>query len=250
MSIRLLPKRLVGQTIRGIRTRLGMSPADFAKSLGVSDVAEVGRWERGTSQPEYGTLAKIAAMGVVDVLVFHEQQPQGALPQLTPGEASELNDILARMEGLLADARRLVSRATNRTAIELLEATSGTAPAQAADTGDLVLEAAVTVEARPRARSRAASAGRQAASTPARARSGGGSRKSGSSSTGSSSTRSSGTGSSSSSTSGGATAKSGGSRSSSSRSGGGSSRSRAGSSGGSSSGASNSSRGEGTGTSA
>src|SRR4051794_36666402 len=114
MSIRLLPRRLVGQTIRGIRTRLGMSQADFANSLGVADVREVGRWERGTAQPDYGTLAKIATMGVVDVLVFHETTNVDARPQLTPGEASELGEILARMEALLADARRLVDRASNR----------------------------------------------------------------------------------------------------------------------------------------
>jgi transcriptional regulator with XRE-family HTH domain len=226
MPIRLLPKRIIGQTIRGVRTRLGMSPADFAKSLGVSDASQVAKWERGTVQPDYGTLAKIAAMGAVDLLVFHEPAAGGANPQLTPGEASELNLILARMEGLLTDARRLVDRATNRTALDLLEATAGTAPAQIVDTGAVVLEAGVTVEAKPRTRSRTAQASRRTAGTQTRTRRSG-------SSAGSSSSRSNGS-------SSGTTAKSGGSRSSSPRSGGGSSRSRSGSSGGSSSGNSSS----------
>ena len=37
-----------------------------------------------------GTLAKIATMGVVDVLVFHEEGVAEDTPQLTPGEANEL----------------------------------------------------------------------------------------------------------------------------------------------------------------
>lgn len=172
MPIRLLPKRIIGQTIRGVRTRLGMSAADFARSLGVSDASQVAKWERGTAQPDYGTLAKIAAMGAVDLLVFHESPSGGPSPQLTPGEATEITEILARMEALLADARRLVSRATERTALDLLEATSGTAPARLADTGPVVLEAGVTLEARPRARSRTAQASRRAAGTPTRSRTG------------------------------------------------------------------------------
>jgi len=218
MSIRLLPKRLVGQTIRGIRTRLGMSQADFAHSLGVTDVREVGRWERGTAQPDYGTLAKIATMGVVDVLVFHEETAMDARPQLTPGEASELGEILARMEALLADARRLVDRASNRTAVELLDAAGPPAPALLGDGSSLVLDAEVRVEATPRTRSRTASAGRRAGGSQTRTRGtasngglgSGGTRTSGSSASGST------TGSS----KGGSAAKSGGARSSSTRSGG------------------------------
>jgi transcriptional regulator with XRE-family HTH domain len=205
MRIKLLPRRIVGQTIRGIRTRLGMSPAEFAKSLGAEDAAEVGKWERGTVQPDYGTLAKIAAMGMVDALVFHEQQPDGPEPQLTPGEATELSEILARMEALLADARRLVNRATERTAVELLEAATASPPAQSVESSSLLLDAEVRLEATPRARSRTASAGRRAASTQPRARTPrtGGSGGGGSTSSGGSS---------------GSTAKSGSSRSSSSRS--------------------------------
>lgn len=124
MQMRLLPRRLIGQTIRGIRNRVGMSQAEFARSLGVESGAVVARWERGTEQPEYGTLAKIATMGVVDVLVFHEAEDAGAAPQLTPGEATELRQILARMEALLSDAKALVERAANRTAVDVLEAAS------------------------------------------------------------------------------------------------------------------------------
>jgi transcriptional regulator with XRE-family HTH domain len=217
MSIRLLPRRLVGQTIRGIRTRLGMSQADFARSLGVGDVREVGRWERGTTQPDYGTLAKIATMGVVDVLVFHEASEADARPQLTPGEASELGEILARMEALLADARRLVDRASNRTALDLLEAAGPPSPALLGEGSALVLDAEVRVETQPRARSRTASAGRRAGGSQARTR-GSGTRKSGSANPGSSPGSSAG-----SSRSTGSTVKSSGSRSSSARAGGGSS---------------------------
>lgn len=223
MSIRLLPRRLVGQTIRGIRTRLGVSQADFAHSLGVSDVREVGRWERGTAQPDYGTLAKIATMGVVDVLVFHEPGEADARPQLTPGEAGELGEILSRMEALLADARRLVDRASNRTAVELLDAVGPPSPALLGDGSALVLDAEVRVEAQPRARSRTASAGRRADGSQARTRAttgSGGTRKSGSSASTSTSGSSNGG-------STGSAAKSSGSRSSSTRSAGGSSAAKA-----------------------
>jgi transcriptional regulator with XRE-family HTH domain len=166
MPIKLLPRRLIGQTIRGIRNRLGMSQADFARSLGTGDAAAVARWERGQGQPDYGTLAKIATMGVVDVLVFHDTAPVDARPQLTPGEASELGEILARMEALMADARRLVDRASTRTAVELLDAVGTAPPALTDGAGALVLDAEVRVEAGPRARresrSRTASAGRRA----------------------------------------------------------------------------------------
>ena len=158
MQIRLMPRRLMGQTIRGIRNRLGMSQAEFGESLGV-DGSAVSKWEKGQTQPEYGTLAKIATMGLVDVLVFHETTDAAGLPQLTPGEAGELRDILARMEALLADAKVVVERAANRTAVEVLEAAAGTAKVTTPVTADaLVLDAEVRLETRPRARSRTASA--------------------------------------------------------------------------------------------
>jgi len=172
MQIRLLPRKIIGQTIRGIRTRLGMSPADFANSLGVADVAEVGRWERGTAQPDYGTLAKIATMGMVDAFIFHDPQGDGASPQLTPGEAGELDIILTRMEGLLNEARALVDRASSRTAVELLDAASGSPPARALADSTLLLDAEVRVEATPRTRSRTASASRRASGTQTRGRAG------------------------------------------------------------------------------
>src|SRR5215210_1504071 len=65
MQIRLMPRRLMGQTIRGIRNRLGMSQAEFGESLGV-DGSAVSKWEKGQTQPEYGTLAKIATMVLVE----------------------------------------------------------------------------------------------------------------------------------------------------------------------------------------
>jgi transcriptional regulator with XRE-family HTH domain len=174
MAIKLLPRRLMGQTIRGIRNRLGMSQAEFADSLGVESGSTVARWERGQAQPDYGTLAKIATMGLVDVLVFHETLPAEEMPQLTPGEAGELREILGRMEAMMSDARAIVERAMNRTAVDILEAASS-APAPA--TADaLVLDAELRVETRPRTRSRTAAASRRTStrpSTTARSRSGG-----------------------------------------------------------------------------
>ena len=166
MQIRLMPRRLIGQTIRGIRNRLGMSQADFAKALGVESGATVARWEKGQAQPEYGTLAKIATMGLVDVLVFHEPTEGAPSPQLTPGEAVELREILARMEALIADAKTLVARAENRTAVEVLEAAAGSTPIPApeADTA-VVVDAEVRLETRPRTRSRTASASRAKSSS-------------------------------------------------------------------------------------
>ena len=169
MQIRLMPRRLMGQTIRGIRNRLGMSQAEFGQSLGV-DGSTVGRWEKGQTQPEYGTLAKIATMGLVDVLVFHETTDPPGLPQLTPGEAGELRDILARMEALLADAKVVVERAANRTAVEVLEAATGPSQAPPATADALVLDAEVRLETRPRTRSRTPSPGRAKGSSRTQAK--------------------------------------------------------------------------------
>ena len=165
MQIRLMPRRLMGQTIRGIRNRLGMSQAELGEALGV-DGSAVSKWEKGQTQPEYGTLAKIATMGLVDVLVFHETADAVALPQLTPGEAGELRDILARMEALLADAKVVVERAANRTAVEVLEAAAGSAKVTPVTADALVLDAEVRLETRPRKRSRTASASRAKAKSP------------------------------------------------------------------------------------
>ena len=172
MQIRLMPRRLIGQTIRGIRTRLGRSQAEFAKALGVESGTTVGRWEKGQAQPEYATLAKIATMGLVDVLVFHETTDAPGSPQLTPGEAAELRTILARMEALIADAKALVARAENRTAVEVLEAATGTAAAGPPATADaLVLDAEVRLETKPRTRSRTASASRAKGTSRTKAKS-------------------------------------------------------------------------------
>jgi transcriptional regulator with XRE-family HTH domain len=170
MQIRLMPRRLMGQTIRGIRNRLGMSQADFAKALGVENGATVGRWEKGQAQPEYATLAKIATMGLVDVLVFHETT-EAPLPQLKPGEAGELREILARMEALLADAKVLVERASNRTALEILEAATAAPATPPPAVEALVLDAEVRLETKPRTRSRTASAGRAKSTSRAKAKS-------------------------------------------------------------------------------
>ncbi|HEX5725563.1 MAG TPA: helix-turn-helix domain-containing protein [Longimicrobiaceae bacterium] len=154
MALRLLPKKLTGQTIRGIRTRLGVTQEAFAASLGVDGGASVvSAWERGRSQPDYGMLAKIAALGLADVLVSSEPSP--TLPvgagQVTPGEAAELRAILSRMEGLLREAREIVERAARRTPVEAEEV-------------EVVVEVTATAETpappKPRRRSAAAAGGK------------------------------------------------------------------------------------------
>ena len=47
MAVRLLPRQLIGQGIRRIRSRMGLTQAELAASLGVEDADQVGRWERG-----------------------------------------------------------------------------------------------------------------------------------------------------------------------------------------------------------
>jgi transcriptional regulator with XRE-family HTH domain len=181
MAIRLLPKRLIGTTIRGIRTRLGQTQDEFAESLGLEDGSTVSKWENGEAQPDYGTLAKIATMGLVDVLVFTEAGPAADAPQLTPGEANELRRLLGHMETLMREAREIVERAADRTAVEVLEAATGRAPAR----GEFEIEPALAVHAEvavtPRARKSAGGGARS--SGRAGARSGGTSGEGGGSST-------------------------------------------------------------------
>lgn len=114
MNVRLLPRHLIGQTIRGIRGRLRLSQGSLAEQMGV-DEETVRRWESGEEQPDRGALTRIATMGLVDVLVFHQQEDTERLP---PGEAAELQGILLRMEALLGEAREVVERAARRPAEE------------------------------------------------------------------------------------------------------------------------------------
>lgn len=178
MALRLIPKRLVGQTVRGIRNRLGQTQEQFAESVGASGGEVVANWEEGRSQPDAGTLAKIAAMGLVDVLVFHDDTPADELPQLTPGEANELRGILSRMEALLAEAREIVEAAADRTVVEVLEAASSVRPptptALEAD-GAVTLAAEVTVKPRARKTAGESRSGGSSGSGSSRSRSGGGS---------------------------------------------------------------------------
>jgi transcriptional regulator with XRE-family HTH domain len=201
MAIKLVPRRLIGPTIRGIRNRLGQTQDEFAESIGVGDGSTVSAWENGEAQPDYGMLAKIAAMGLVDVLVFSDTSPDAETPQLTPGEAGELRGILARMEALVAEAREIVERASDRTVLETLETAVGpraTLP-EVAEGGRLRAE--LTVEAEPLAGS-----GRGAGNGRSGAR-GGRSAKSSSSASGAPDT---GSGGSSRSRGGGGTSRSGG----------------------------------------
>ncbi len=123
MNLRLLPKHLIGQIIRGIRGRLRLSQASLAEQLGLKGGEEtVRRWESGEEQPDRSVLARLATMGLVDVLVFHQQEDTEHLP---PGEAAELQGILLRMEALMVEAREVVERAARRSqpAVPALTAT-------------------------------------------------------------------------------------------------------------------------------
>ena len=112
MNLRLLPKHLIGQIIRGIRGRLRLSQASLAEQLGIEGGEEtVRRWESGEEQPARNVLTRLATMGLVDVLVFHQQEDTEHLP---PGEAAELQGILLRMVALLVEAREVVERAARR----------------------------------------------------------------------------------------------------------------------------------------
>ena len=112
MNLRLLPKHLIGQIIRGIRGRLRLSQASLAEQLGLEGGEEtVRRWESGEEQPDRAVLARLATMGLVDVLVFHQQEDTEHLP---PGEAAQLQGILLRMEALMVEAREVVERAARR----------------------------------------------------------------------------------------------------------------------------------------
>ena len=170
MPIKLLPRRLIGQTIRGIRNRLGQTPAEFAETVGVEEVDTILAWERGEQQPDYATLARVAAMGVVDVLVFADPTDAADGSQLTPGEAQELDAILGRMEALLDEARDIVGRASRRTALDVLEEAAGTRPralpggAEAGVSLELHAEVVPTAERRGRSPSRSGS-GRPASSS-------------------------------------------------------------------------------------
>jgi transcriptional regulator with XRE-family HTH domain len=152
MNVRLLPRHLIGQTIRGIRGRLRLSQASLAEQMGV-DEETVRAWESGEEQPDRNVLTRIATMGLVDVLVFHQQEDTERLP---PGEAAELQGILLRMEALLGEAREVVERAARRPA----------------DNGFPELRASVEVaaEVRPRraTKSTAAKGTTAAKKTPAR----------------------------------------------------------------------------------
>ena len=53
--------RMTPRLIRALRSRLGISQADFAKLAGVSTVA-VGQWEAGRSRPRAERKARIAAL--------------------------------------------------------------------------------------------------------------------------------------------------------------------------------------------
>lgn len=117
-----LPKQLMGHAIRGIRTRLGMSQTAFAAALGMpGSHALVSSWERGKAQPDYGLLAKIATMGVVDVMASAEAQPT-VVEGMTSREMIELQNLLRRMELLMGQARAIVERAGQRAIEEAEEA--------------------------------------------------------------------------------------------------------------------------------
>lgn len=65
--------------IRMHRQRLGLSQGSLGKLLGVSAVA-VGKWERGISQPDIGTLSRMADIfsTTIDELCGRSPQPEAS----------------------------------------------------------------------------------------------------------------------------------------------------------------------------
>lgn len=160
MGVRLLPRGVIGQGVRGVRSRLGMSRAEFARALGLDRGGEetVRAWEDGQDQPDYGMLARIATMGIVDAIAFQggaADEPL-ALPAgapaggVTAGEAAELQQILGQMEALMAQARAIVERAARRTPVESVRAEAEIVVHPAA--GDGLDVEIVEVKAAPRKR--------------------------------------------------------------------------------------------------
>lgn len=93
--------------LKEIRAKKGLSQAELAKRLGVTQQA-VGRWERDKNLPDNDVLKKISSLfGVsIDFLLDNHTCPKDGLPPLTPKDerqiARDLENIVDSLNGAAA----------------------------------------------------------------------------------------------------------------------------------------------------
>lgn len=93
--------------LRELRAKKGLSQAELAKRLGVTQQA-VGRWERDKNLPDNDVLKKISVMFNVsiDYLLDNQTHQKAPLPPLTPKDerqiARDLENMLDSLNGAAA----------------------------------------------------------------------------------------------------------------------------------------------------
>jgi immunity repressor protein len=93
--------------LRELRAKKGLSQAELAKRLGVTQQA-VGRWERDKNLPDNDVLKKISVMFNVsiDYLLDNQTHQKYSLPALTPKDerqiARDLENMLDSLNGAAA----------------------------------------------------------------------------------------------------------------------------------------------------
>ena len=93
--------------LRELRAKKGLSQAELAKRLGVTQQA-VGRWERDKNLPDNDVLKKISVMFNVsiDYLLDNQTHQKDPLPTLTPKDerqiARDLENMLDSLNGAAA----------------------------------------------------------------------------------------------------------------------------------------------------
>lgn len=93
--------------LRELRAKKGLSQAELAKRLGVTQQA-VGRWERDKNLPDNDVLKKISVMFNVsiDYLLDNQTHQKDSLPALTPKDerqiARDLESMLDSLNGAAA----------------------------------------------------------------------------------------------------------------------------------------------------
>jgi len=93
--------------LRELRAKKGLSQAELAKRLGVTQQA-VGRWERDKNLPDNDVLKKISVMFNVsiDYLLDNQTHQKDPLPPLTPKDerqiARDLENMLDSLNGAAA----------------------------------------------------------------------------------------------------------------------------------------------------
>ena len=99
--------------LRELRAKKGLSQAELAKRLGVTQQA-VGRWERDKNLPDNDVLKKISVMFNVsiDYLLDNQTHQKAPLPPLTPKDEREIMRLMDDMkeklmqeEGLMFDGQ-------------------------------------------------------------------------------------------------------------------------------------------------